>query len=543
MTAENKTVVVGFDALDFEYLDAFDESLPNFASLRESGVQAPLASTFPPWTASAWPSMYTGTDPSRHGVYGFFSPGDDPGDDELVTRNHVRRPAIWNYLSATGEPAVVLNVPVTHPAEPIEGALIPGYLAHEDDPGHPASVRDELSAAIGEPYRIYSSGETSDDKAQKRRGYLDAIEVRGRAAEYLLESYDWRVAVIQVQKTDAVFHNFDDRETFREIYEAADEVLGRVRDAAPGANVVVCSDHGIGRVDGYDVYLNEILREAGYVETTDDETGPSLASEKSTLTGEDDATDDDGSPLAANAVSALTSALGAVGLTPGDAYALARRAGIDDLLLDLLPDGAVSAASEGVDRRASAAYCRSTELGVRVNVAGRDPGGVVSPDEYEQVREDLVELLASLRTPDGDPVFEWVRRREAVYDGPYADRACDVLFMPTEMNHVVNPNLIGERFAPIDAHDHKPRGVFVADGPAFDAGTDLDVLSLTDVAPIALASAGRDVPDRMSGGVPDGLLDRAVTRADYGDVAFGTAAVGDGDDGAVEDRLADLGYI
>jgi len=542
MTAENKTVVVGFDALDFEYLDAFDESLPNFAALRESGVEAPLASTFPPWTASAWPSMYTGTDPSRHGVYGFFSHGDDAGDDELVTRNHVRKPAIWNYLSATGEPAVALNVPVTHPAEPIDGALVPGYLAHEDEPGHPEGVREELSAAIGEPYRIYSAGETSDDKAEKRRGYLDAIESRGRAAEHLLESSDWRVAVVQVQKTDAVFHNFDDRETFREIYEAADEVLGRIRAVAPDANVVVCSDHGIGRVDGYDVYLNEILREAGYVEATDGATGPSLASEKSTLTGDDDG-EDDGSTLAAIGVATLTSALDTVGLAPGVAYALARRVGIDELLLDLLPDDAVSAASEGVDRRASAAYCRSTELGVRVNLAGRDPGGVVAPDEYERVREDLVELLASLRTPDGEPVFEWVRRREAVYDGPYADRACDVLFKPTEMNHVVNPNLIGERFKPIDAHDHKPRGVFVADGPAFDAGIDLDVLSLTDVAPIALASAGRDVPARMTGGVPDGLVDDEVSRADYGDVPFGTADIAGEDDGSVGDRLADLGYI
>jgi len=543
MTAENKTVVVGFDALDFEYLDAFDESLPNFAALRESGVEAPLASTFPPWTASAWPSMYTGTDPSHHGVYGFFSHGGDPADDELVTRNHVRAPAVWNYLSATGEPAVALNVPVTHPAEPIEGALVPGYLAHEDEPGHPEGVREELSAALGEPYRIYSAGETSADKAEKRRGYLDAVENRGLAAEYLLGAYDWTVAVVQVQKTDAVFHNFDDRETFRAVYERADEVLGRIRDAAPDANIVVCSDHGIGRVDGYDVYLNEILREAGYVETTDGATGPSLASEKATLTGEADETAGDAPTLAARAVSALTSALGSVGVTPGDAYALARRVGVDELLLDLLPDDAVSAAGEAVDRRASAAYCRSTELGVRVNLAGRDPGGVVAPDEYERVRENLVELFASLRTPDGDPVFEWVRRREAVYDGPYADRACDVLFMPTEMNHVVNPNLIGERFAPIDAHDHKPRGVFVADGPAFDTGVDLDVLSLTDVAPTALAAAGRDVPDRMTGAVPDGLVDGEVSRADYGDVAFGTAEVAGADDGSVEDRLADLGYI
>jgi len=547
-----RTVVVGFDALDFEYLDAFEASLPNFSALRKDGVEAPLRSTFPPWTASAWPSMYTGTDPSHHGVYNFFH--HEAGyRDELVDRNRVDAPAIWNYLSALGEPTVALNVPVTHPAEPVAGALVPGYLAHEDATGHPEGVREELSDAVGEPYRIYSSTETGDDGASKLDGYLDLIEMRGAAAEYLLDAYEWRVAVVQVQKTDAVFHNFDDRESFRRVYERADELLGRVLDVAGDANVVVCSDHGIGPVDGYSVYVNELLREKGFVTAGSDVSNPTLASEKSTLTGADDADDTGtrvgstgpriGSTVTARAASASASALDAVGVTPGDVYRLACRLGVGELLTDALPDEAVSAASEDVDRRASAAYCRGTELGVRVNLAGREADGVVPPDEYEQVRDELIGLLSSLRTPEGDPVFEWVRRREAVYDGPHADRACDVLFAPTEMNHVVRPNLVGDRFVPLDDHGHKRDGVFLASGPAFDDDADLDRPSLTDVAPVALAAAGRDVPERMTGRVPDGLLDRPVSRADFGDVPYGSDAVDREADGSVERRLSDLGYI
>jgi predicted AlkP superfamily phosphohydrolase/phosphomutase len=550
-----RTVVVGFDALDFEYLDAFESSLPNFSALREDGVEAPLRSTFPPWTGSAWPSMYTGTDPSHHGAYGFFH-HDESYDDELVTRNHVQRPAIWNYLSATGDPTVTLNVPVTHPADPVEGALVPGYLAHEDDAGHPEGIRGEISEAIGEPYTIYSSGETSDDKVEKREGYLDLIETRGKAAEYLLDAYDWRVAVVQVQKTDAVFHNFYDRETFRQVYERADELLGRVLDVAGDANVVVCSDHGIGRVHGYTVYLNEILRENGFVEATSEADNPSLVNEKSTLIGDAEAGNGDveatdgeiddedrtDSGVAARAVSAGATALGTVGITPGDVYGLACRVGVGDLLTSALPDEAISAAGESVDRRASAAYCRSAELGVRVNLAGREPEGVVAPAEYEQVRDDLIALLSSLRTPAGDRVFEWVRRREEVYDGPYTEWACDVVFMPTDMNHTINPNLIGKQFVPSDSYDHKQEGAFLASGPAFD-DADLDSLSLTDVAPITLASAGRDVPERMTGEVPDGLLDGPVSRADYGEVPYGNDAVETTEDGSVEKRLVDLGYI
>jgi predicted AlkP superfamily phosphohydrolase/phosphomutase len=557
MSSKHNTVIVGFDALAFEYLDEFESSLPNFAALRESGVEAPLDSTFPPWTGSAWPSMYTGTDPSHHGTYGFFHHTDRyPDEDELVTRDHVREPAVWNYLTAIEEPVVVLNVPVTHPAEPVAGVLVPGYLAHEADAGYPEGVREELSEAIGEEYRIYSDAETSDDHDEKRDGYLDLIRMRGEAAEYLLTEYDWRVAIVQVQKTDTVFHDFSNRETFRRAHERADDVLGRVREVAGDANVVVCSDHGMGEVDGYTVYLNEILRREGFVETTTDSSRPSLMTEKAMLTGEASADGASGGEASAGGpsvtgrvVSAATTTLGRVGISPGDAYAMATRLGVGDLLTEVLPYEAVSAASEGVDWANSMAYSRSVELGVRVNLAGREPSGVVTPEEYETVRDELIRTLSELRTPDGDPVFEWVRRCEEVYDGPYADHACDVVFMPNNMNHVLSTNLIGQEFVPLDDHDHKREGVFLADGPAFETCEDgpsavADDLSLTDVAPIAMAAAGLDVPARMTGEVPDGLLADPASRADYGEVPFGTEA-GDfaADDGSVEERLSDLGYI
>jgi predicted AlkP superfamily phosphohydrolase/phosphomutase len=48
---------------------------------------------------------------------------------------------------------------------------------------------------------------------------------------------------------------------------------------------------------------------------------------------------------------------------------------------------------------------------VRLNVAGRDPDGVVPESEYEAVRATVVDLLTDLETPAGDPVFETVAPR------------------------------------------------------------------------------------------------------------------------------------
>lgn len=574
-TDATQTVVLGFDALDFRYLDAFADDLPNFARLREEGVEAPLESTYPPWTGSAWPSMYTGTDPSRHGVYSFFDYGDRyPDEAELVSRNHVRAPALWNYLTAIDEPSIALNVPVTHPAEPIEGVLIPGYLATENASGYPEGVRDELHDALGEPYRIYSTHEMSDDKAKKLDGYVDLVGLRGRAATHLLSEHDWRVAVVQIQKTDAVFHNFSDEGAFREIYRAADELLGDVLDlVGDDVNVVVCSDHGMRPVGGYQIFVNQVLADHGFLESTDESGMPSMVDEKSALTADGERSsngegrtpgsneDAGGAPTRDGAVESsqlrddltrfgrtsavtLASALERVGVTPGDVYAYAERFGVEEPLKRLVPTSFIQSMNRSVDWERSTAYCRiGSELGVRVNLAGREPNGVVPKSEYESVCTELVDLFSSLRTPDGKPAFDAVQRREAVYDGPFTDQACDVLLKPRDMDNSFLTGLYGTQFVEVDGYNHDATGVFVGHGPAFDSEAGLDSLSLIDVAPITLAAAGFDVPERMTGVVPDGLLRAPTTRAPYENVQYGEVDDEADSTGGVEDRLADLGYL
>ncbi|WP_129116668.1 alkaline phosphatase family protein [Halegenticoccus tardaugens] len=544
MTDETpRTVVLGFDALAFRYLDRFAEVTPNLQSLREDGVEASLRSTFPPWTGSAWPSMYTGVDPSHHGVYSFFQYDHYPDEGSVITRNDVDAPALWNYLNAEDVSVAVMNVPVTHPAEPVSGALIPGYLATEDSPGYPEAVRDELSEAIGEPYRIYSSAETSTDKEEKLAGYLDLLDLRRRAALSFLDSTDWEFAFVQVQKTDAVFHNFDDDAAFRKVYATADRLVGHVLDAVEDdVNVVVCSDHGIGPTRGHRIYVNEVLRRHGYIETTSERSHDSLDTVKADLTSAE--TSDGTEPTAlSRAVTKMGLALDRLGVSPADVYAAARRVGVGDRLLALAPSELRGATGENVDWRASKAYCRSSSrLGIRINLEGREPDGIVPQSEYEAVRDDIVDLLSGLRTPDGKPAFEFVKRREEVYDGPHADRADDVLFLPRGMDNQIAISLYGRRFLSVDTYDHKRDGVFIGTGPGFESDAP-ETLSLTDVAPICMALLGRPVPTRMTGRVPGGLLSVPVDECDYPDVDFGTDEVEPTDDEEVTERLEDLGYL
>jgi predicted AlkP superfamily phosphohydrolase/phosphomutase len=419
---------------------------------------------------------------------------------------------------------------VTHPAGAVEGALIPGYFAPPGAAGHPEGIRERL----GEAYRIYPTAGTDDPDADT---FEAAIKTRARAAVELLSTVEWRVATVQVQSTDAVVHDCGDGASIRRAYRAADRLVARIRDAVPdGTGILLCSDHGMGPADGYEVCVNELLRDRGLLVGSGDPPG----------IGAGDAPPSVARLSAAALARAGRATLDRVGVTGGRVPGAVRSLG--DVAFGT-GTGAVRAV-EGVDWRRSRAYCRvGSEAGVRINLAGRDPGGVVPESGYERVRQRVIDALSSLSTPAGEPAFSWVERYEAVAgEAPRGD-APDVRFLPGERN-AASATLTGRRTVPIDGHDHRPEGVFVAGGGAFEGATDPAGVSITDVLPVAMAGAGLAVPERVSGTVPDGLAGPVpVERGAYEGVEprGGVDAEGDpratGDGESVRERLDDLGYL
>src|SRR5699024_280880 len=165
--------------------------------------------------------------------------------------------------------------------------------------------------------------------------------------------------------------------------------------------VVVASDHGIGKYEGYDVRVNSLLREWGFVETT-------RGGMPSWDVIRDDEFFDQGDESGTDAL--LERAMdmaGAVGITSQRINVLLSRLGLAEFVVRHVPKSMVRAGTEAVDFPNSVAYARShNECGVRLNVAGRDPEGVVAPEEYDEVRAELIERLSAIETPDGTPAFD-----------------------------------------------------------------------------------------------------------------------------------------
>ncbi|WP_276257027.1 alkaline phosphatase family protein [Halomontanus rarus] len=563
-----RAVVLGFDGLDARFLDRFESSLPNIAALRDRGVEAPLESTYPPRSASAWPSLYTGTDPSHHGVFGAFRTDSYPDEATPASGVDVRRPALWDYLSSEGGSSVVLNVPLTHPADPINGVVVPGLPAGDVEHGYPDGIREELNDEVGDSTDEYTISGPPPEDDDRLEYTLELVDQRRRAAVALLEREEWELAVCGVRGTDVVSRGLrecerqprdDDVERIRSVYEAADQLVGDVLETVgEETTVVLCSNHGTARRTGYRIDVNEILSEHGYLETTSGSLPPATLSEageqlRAFEVGERDETVraledpeagvDVDVDVAADGRGAESDPVGEResksdrnrkdgeanaengGGIPRTIGTIADRTGLSAVLERLSSLFGLGRSERTVDWHRSRAYCAAgPQMGVRVNLAGREPYGRVTPSKYESVCTDLVELLSSLETPDGEPAFEFACRREHLYDGPFVEYAPDVFVLPKGENHTVSANLSrrGKAFHPIDSYGRALEGVFVGAGPGFD-GESPNRLSVTDVAPITMAALGRPVPSLMTGTVPEGLTRDPPVRGEYPGIAIGSA--------------------
>ncbi|WP_254547418.1 alkaline phosphatase family protein [Halomarina pelagica] len=541
-----ETLVVGIDAACSGVLDPLFERdlLPNLQSLVERGVSGPLESQVPPWTPSAWPSLFTGTNPGKHGAYSFLRY--EGYDWDVIDATALREPALWDILDQHGRSSVVVNVPVTHPPSAIDGAIVPGFIAPESPACHPEGLLEELREAIG-GYRVYSEEEFNSraEKVAKHVEYLRLVRMRGKAFRYLCERFDPDFGFLQFQQSDTVVHDLPgDLDELQVVYQAIDVQIGRVLEECDPDTVFVVSDHGIGPYEGMEFRVNAFLRDRGYLTTTRSGQGrpswvPIFHDQLS-----DGGDDDGGSSVATRALDRGMALAGRVGLTPDRLATVLKRVGLDDHVARVVPAGLLQAAAgeEQVDFADSRAYMRlPVELGVRINLEGREPNGIVPPERYESLRDELISLLSGVTTPDGAPVFERVVRREEVFSGPEIEDAVDVVTIPADYDQFPSARLGADVFGPPnEPWNHKRDGIFVAAGAGVDATASVAGAHLLDVAPTVLATLGIPASDRMDGRVLDPVSPVGV-REYPRSVARDRA--GSDSEYSVENRLADLGYL
>jgi predicted AlkP superfamily phosphohydrolase/phosphomutase len=151
--------------------------------------------------------------------------------------------------------------------------------------------------------------------------------------------------------------------------------------------------------------------------------------------------------------------------------------------------------------------------GIRLNLRGREPQGLVSPGAEEQaLSRQLAQDLEGIRNLDsGRPMIRRVTRTADLYQGEWLSLLPDLLVAWSE-DAPVGSAIVGsgagatvrlgsERVGELvgtnrygRTGDHQPEGLFVAAGPGIGPGRLSRTVSVMDFAPTLAALLDVDVP-------------------------------------------------
>jgi predicted AlkP superfamily phosphohydrolase/phosphomutase len=589
-----KTICIGLDGATFDLIQPFiaQGRLPTFKKLMDSGAWSELRSTVPPVTASAWSSFMTGKNPAAHGLFDFMQRRENSYDLTPVSALDRDGKAVWDLVGDAGKKVIVMNVPVTWPPQPVNGLLVTGMLTprNAENYTYPKELADELRLEIGD-YIVYS-----DEVYSKGRGeiFLNALKYsadqRVKAAEYLLQKYPWDFFMLVFPETDTVSHGlwsaFDPthhehdpaqaakfRDGILGIYQHIDDLLARLLDSvtasifAPlsvnsakqsptrdletpalhqtqcGASVassqkpllattdvtiLLMSDHGHGPVRNF-LYVNNYLAQRGYLKFK-----PNIASQFKHVAFQ-------------------------LGLTPRFVYSIVLTFGLGKLrrTLDKRRGGRALLkrfflSFSDVDWSRTRAYSIGYIGEVHINLKGREPQGIVEPgEEYERVRDDVINSLRELELPDGTPLVEHIWKKEEIYHGAHLANAPDILFLPRNLETIAfgdfefGSNKVIEKSFGVSS-SHRMNGIFIASGAGIKDAGEFRGAQLIDLAPTILHLMGLPVPTDTDGRVLTEALADART-VEYGGTSEASATTTEGyseeEEKEVIERLADLGYI
>ncbi len=528
-----RLIVLGWDSATFDVADPLlqEGSLPALASLIERGIHAPLRSTWPPMTDCAWTSAFTGLTAAGHGIFGSWYRAPGAYACRYFSGRDRTAPAVWELTEDVRW--LVWNVPMTYPPRPVQGGIVAGYGA---PPGarvtQPAAFQEELAAH----HPLADLMDVAPHGSLER--FLDDL-LRGLRAQG--PALVWAAQHIGADCVVAVWPHIDRAQHFfwrfrggpeplgdaiDEVYRAMDAATATVLEAFPDADVMVVSDHGAGPLFG-DVNVAAWLTAHGYA------TPVARRSLRA---------------VPARAAWALPPVLrrAARRVAPG----LARRTMAQTLASGLAPfDWDRTTAFFGV------------HSDLWLNLEGREPRGIVSPDDADEVLDEVLDgLLAATDPRTGRPLFAGAIRRRDYFTGPHRDLAPDAIVDTWSAGYRIAPGravgreLVTEpaALAGVSASwsaDHRPLGILAAAGPRIARGA-IEEPSLLDVAPTMLALLEQPVPEGLDGAVAAGLpspsfLQRHPVRTAQAERTLGAAGGDYSEDeaAAVAAHLRDLGYI
>lgn len=520
-----RVLVIGLDGATFDLIRPWVEEgrLPNLATLIHEGATANLQSTIPPITGPAWMSFATGRRPNNHKVFEFYYRDDNSYDIHPIDSTTPKGSSLWRILSTYGKRSIVINVPITYPAEEINGYIIAGLGAPTTQAPrftHPVDLFEQKELSKGDYVITPPHISRYDGQPGKLfQDLKDMIKIRTDFALHLIQEEPWDFFMVHFYATDyaqhAFWHYMDDTSPVHvsnskfssailNIFIKVDEAIGNILNTVENdTSVVVLSDHGFGPTHSY-VNINNWLENISM-----------LVTRRLSLLGMT-------AGICARTVKKWPG-LGKITVVPFKyftkfcyaALPFSARSRLDKVAFQFLSKSTRLAGAAGIttlhhteliDWDNTKAYTIGTTGSIYINLKGREPRGIVNPgDEYEQVRDYIMKKFYQLRDNKGNKLVDKVYRKEDLYDGEFIEKAPDLIPVTESRICYFDPRLSAEGITamPKDYRtgNHRLDGILIVKSPSVRSVAKLHKAHIWDVAPTILYLFGLPVPTTMDGKV------------------------------------------
>lgn len=380
MKPERKIIVAGLDAADSRLIRqwAAEGKLPTFSELLRRGRYGDLESSAEVFSGSAWPSITSGCNPGKCGMYSRYQLSSGSYDVRRINAGDNRVMPFWS--SYTG-PLVVVDAPKVALSSAIDGAQVVEWGAY-DHYSRFSSSPDRLTTDILKAFGNHPFIEREFEVALHRRRdfpILRALIIEGVRQKlelnlHLLKNYQPRLFFSVFGECHAAGHAFwrfhdpghpgYQRGTalttaLLDVYQALDKAIAEMLSALPPQAIfVVLSSQGFGLDSAADEgFLCEFLVKTG------------MSIPRSTSTQ----------------------------------YA----SYVPAMIFDMAQSKAFPLPSD-------------LQGFIRINLRGREPHGKVQPNDYAAVCQELeTELLALRHRDSGAPVVKKVIQVNDMFAGPW----------------------------------------------------------------------------------------------------------------------------
>jgi len=442
---KKRLLVIGLDCATPQLVfDQLKSDMPNLAKLARNGTYGLMKSTIPPITVPAWMAMMTGKDPGELGIYGFRNRVDYSYDGMgIVSSRSVTEPKVWDKPAFAGKKSVLLGIPLTYPPPQVNGWLVSCFLTPDTSFNYtyPKELKDEIKANCGD-YIIDVDDFRTDDK-QALLGRIFALtENRFKTAEYLMKTKDWDFFMMVEMGPDRLHHGF---------WKYCDPTHPKYDKDSPFR-------------DAFKDYYSFLDQKIGrLLEFVDNDTAIMIVSDHG--------------------------AKKMVGGICVNEWLIKN----NYLKISEYPNEVVPLSKVKIDWPKTIAWGAGGYYSrIFLNVAGREPQGVIPPSDYEKVRDELAAALESIEDGKGNNIGTKVFKPENVYKKTKRiPPDLIVYFGNLDWRSVgsVGSNKIHtfENDTGPDDANHAEDGIYIYyDGRQGDGGV-MENLSIYDIAPQILA--------------------------------------------------------